>query len=400
MPRGQGAGATGRSADVAKACFQDQASTKQSGHSSGPVFHSRSCHVFEQDRNCKPPYRLLTMTDMLGSLDIPRTQPCRREDGWRRSLDSGIGFKHDCDASIAQGGWEFRYLMPGLSMAITRMVPTTIIPRGHNSNGNLVFTAVLEGEVDIQQGGRSGRFESGYCTMYGLTGNNELKTVYQPGRPLRWVSFFLDRTRFHSLTGLCPQDLPADIRDFLADGIDLSHRNLPLSSTAGLILSQMTHCPYQDCFQHGFFNAKALEFICEILSTAISQQMDCTPEQLVSARDRSRLDQAMKLLRGNLESPVNIDQIARMAGLTRQRLQAGFHQVYGDSVARVRDRLRMAHALDRLRDSEDRIIDIALDTGYGHPASFSRAFRTTYGVSPQQMRAMSQFERATVGVAS
>ena len=64
----------------------------------------------------------------------------------------------------------------------------------------------------------------------------------------------------------------------------------------------------------------------------------------------------------------------------------GFRLVYGDTVGQIRDRIRMEHALELLRSSRMSVVEIALESGYHSPASFTRAFKASFGISPGRMR--------------
>ena len=47
---------------------------------------------------------------------------------------------------------------------------------------------------------------------------------------------------------------------------------------------------------------------------------------------------------------------------------------------------RLAKSLTMLRDKENRIIDIAMEYGFGSHVTFTRAFKETYGITPSQYR--------------
>ena len=47
---------------------------------------------------------------------------------------------------------------------------------------------------------------------------------------------------------------------------------------------------------------------------------------------------------------------------------------------------RLAFALKRIRDTDDRILDIALDYGFSSNEAFSRAFKDAYGIAPSEYR--------------
>ena len=54
------------------------------------------------------------------------------------------------------------------------------------------------------------------------------------------------------------------------------------------------------------------------------------------------------------------------------------------------DKARMKHALHLVRSSDMSMIEIALETGYEHHASFTRAFRAAFGMTPVHTRRMAQ----------
>lgn len=342
----------------------------------------------------QPPLR--TMEELLGAVRLQRESATalRAPDGWRHSVLSGAGFRHDYDAEIARGGWNFYDLGGGLCVAVVDLVASAPMPRHHSYADYLIMTAVLEGATHISNAsGEEGDFANGCCTLYGMEGGMAFRTVYEPGRALKWVSVFIERNSLFGMTGLLPQDLPGRVSSFLLNGTRLPPQNVSLSRAASLAATQVLECPFQNRFQRAFLTSKALELACHILHAVANAR---APREDVSFSDREyeRLQRAMKLIEASLVDRPSITELADAVGLTRQKLQVGFRLVHGDTVARVRDRVRMAHALPLVRNSEMPMIEIAYEIGYEHPASFTRAFKAAYGVSPASMRRMATDSRA------
>jgi AraC-like DNA-binding protein len=335
-----------------------------------------------------------SMEDMLATIRLQQasadgvTRVC---DGWRHSLYSGAGFRHYYDADVAQGGWEFCQLGPGLSLAIVDMVAARSIPRRHSLGDHLVLSAVLAGTIPISDpSGSDGKLANGYCTVYGLEAGSELETTYEADRPLKWVSVFIERHALFEATGLQPQDMPPRIGGFLLNGVTLPNCNVPLSQAALLAATQVMECPFKDGFRRAFLRAKALELACHILFILSNEISDDIVGASFSSSDYHKLRRAMQLIETNLDEPPNIAALAALVGMTRQKLQLGFRTVYGDTVARIRDKVRMERALALVSESTKPMIQIALETGYEHPASFTRAFKSTYGMSPARMRTIAR----------
>lgn len=334
------------------------------------------------------------MTDMLKAANQSKSWPgsIRTDDGWRAPLESGEGFRHEFDDDVADGAWEFHILKPGLSLAIVDYTVVRPTPRLHAPGDNLVLSAVLSGETHMQnRHGFEGDLVHGYCTVYGLNEKEEFRTFYAPGLPLKWVSVFITRDVFFTATGLGKEGLPDDLIRFVdGDAETLPPQNVPLSNAALAATADIFDKVLPGAFTRAFLTAKALELACQILffySRSIDEGLSGLR---FSQSDFDCLHEAKALLEKKLDSPVNIQDLSTATGLTRQKLQLGFRLLFGDTVARVRDKIRMEHALDLVRTSELSLIQVALETGYEHHASFTRAFKAAYGLSPSNMRQIAQ----------
>ena len=47
---------------------------------------------------------------------------------------------------------------------------------------------------------------------------------------------------------------------------------------------------------------------------------------------------------------------------------------------------RLAKVIENLSNTEQRILDVALDYGFTSHANFTRAFKETYGITPEEYR--------------
>lgn len=326
------------------------------------------------------------MLDLLDQHEPLNGRPIKQPEGLCRSIGSGLGFRVEYAHDYARGGFEFYRLSDDICLATIDMVPYRPISRRHSSGEYIAFSVVLDGNIElIQSLGVEGELASGYCTIYGNSIEKELETTYQPHEHLKWVSIYLRRDAVLRLTGLSANDLPPDFMGCLENGASLHCRNVPLSYLASMAAHQMIKPPYGDGFLKPFMSAKAMELVCHIMFN-LSKQVAHEEKGFFSRDEHKRLQQAMRLIRTTLDQPLNVSDIADQTGFTAHRLQLGFRMVYGDTVGRIRDKIRMELALDLIRDSAMSMIEIALETGYEHPASFTRAFKAAYGISPTQMR--------------
>lgn len=95
---------------------------------------------------------------------------------------------------------------------------------------------------------------------------------------------------------------------------------------------------------------------------------------------------ALALLHGQPAEPWTVERLGQAAGLSRTVLHERFVHFLGQPPMQYLARWRMQLAAGRLRDTDDKVLEIALDVGYQSEAAFSRAFRREVGVAPGAWR--------------
>ena len=100
----------------------------------------------------------------------------------------------------------------------------------------------------------------------------------------------------------------------------------------------------------------------------------------------SRLRKALDFVLRRFDEPCTSEEVAAEAGFSRFHCERIFRAMTGESIGELVRRLRLEHAAHRLRCEPVKVLDVALDAGYGSEEAFSRAFRRGCGMSPHQSR--------------
>jgi AraC-like DNA-binding protein len=108
--------------------------------------------------------------------------------------------------------------------------------------------------------------------------------------------------------------------------------------------------------------------------------LDVLPLHLPMPRD-ARLRSVCETLIANPEQASTADHWARQLGVTPKTIHRLFARQTGMSFGQWRQQARLLFALERLARGE-RIIDIALDSGYASQSAFTAMFRRHFGVPP------------------
>src|SRR6187397_3655480 len=96
---------------------------------------------------------------------------------------------------------------------------------------------------------------------------------------------------------------------------------------------------------------------------------------------------AKDLADARYSDPLDVDDLARAAGLSRAHFSREFRRAFGESphVYLLTRRLERAAAL--LRNTDRSVAEICFDVGLTSVGSFTTSFRRVYGVTPTAYRA-------------
>lgn len=99
-----------------------------------------------------------------------------------------------------------------------------------------------------------------------------------------------------------------------------------------------------------------------------------------------RIRKAICWLRERVAEPIDLDALARVAGLSRAHFFSQFRKMTGLSPAMFLNTLRMEAATGMLTQEDRPLSDISHDLGFSAQSNFSRFFREHQGVTPSEYR--------------
>lgn len=100
----------------------------------------------------------------------------------------------------------------------------------------------------------------------------------------------------------------------------------------------------------------------------------------------ARVTRAVRLIERHPETALTLCSLGREAGLSPYHFLRTFVRLTGETPHQYVRRARLREAAMRLADEPARVLDIALDCGFGDVSNFNHAFRTEFGVSPRIFR--------------
>jgi AraC family transcriptional regulator len=99
-----------------------------------------------------------------------------------------------------------------------------------------------------------------------------------------------------------------------------------------------------------------------------------------------QIQQTIEFIEDHLGEEINIENLAKIASLSPFYYQHLFSRLVKKPVAEYVKLRRMAKATEALLQKNKRILDIAIDLGFSSHEHFSRTFKDTFGMTPDEYR--------------
>jgi AraC family transcriptional regulator len=98
------------------------------------------------------------------------------------------------------------------------------------------------------------------------------------------------------------------------------------------------------------------------------------------------IEEVMRYIREHISEPLDRETLADVAGFSVPHFHRVFTAHVGESAISYIRRIRMERAGRKLRMGAVDITEVALAAGYDSHASFSKAFKQQFGLSPSEFR--------------
>lgn len=114
------------------------------------------------------------------------------------------------------------------------------------------------------------------------------------------------------------------------------------------------------------------------------------PQRMSSAlrlgTNNRKLLKVISAMEENLEDPLNIPTLAAMVNVSERELERLFSRHLQQSPGRYYRAKRLQRARALLQQTDRQVVDIAMASGFGSAAHFSRAYRQFFNVAPSKDR--------------
>lgn len=287
------------------------------------------------------------------------------------ALNARHGHAFQPSARIPQeplGSVNVEELEPGLRLFIADVEIPKNAPVQNHYNQGLFCSLCLEGWMHCRLNGEPQPivFQAGELWFQEIRPGDVWVNESQTSGRFRSLCLEIDRAWLMRLQADAPYSMPVPA-------------NAALLKYASSVLSKDTRTQMMPP-RHLRLRALGMMMIAEVLDAATKNPPTLATDA-VRSRDLPLLAAARSLIEREYEQPWTMEQIATRVGLPMRRLKSGFRQAFGCTVFGHLQAVRLARAYDLLRQGKP-VTSVALEVGYTHPGSFSRAYRAAYGRAP------------------
>jgi transcriptional regulator GlxA family with amidase domain len=125
-------------------------------------------------------------------------------------------------------------------------------------------------------------------------------------------------------------------------------------------------------------------FVCDRVREESEQQPMPMHPRLACAQPK--LAEAAQLMESNIEEPIELQELATLARISRRQLERLFLKHVGCTPSRYYLRVRLNRARRLLKQTSCSIVEIASMCGFVSATHFSRCYRKTMGRAPKYER--------------
>jgi len=164
--------------------------------------------------------------------------------------------------------------------------------------------------------------------------------------------------------------------------------NLRIDVKSSGVLHDIVNCTFESYLRSLYLKAKVIElFSLYAVQCSLNEKDDVYS---LKAAEVEKIALVKKFIDEHPESPVSLDQLAKLAGTNVQYLKKHFKLLNDTTVLSYIISKRLAYAKNLLETGDYKIAEVAYKSGYKQASYFSSAFKKHFGYLPQRIKNLAE----------
>ncbi|PIE68941.1 MAG: hypothetical protein CSA21_05275 [Deltaproteobacteria bacterium] len=251
----------------------------------------------------------------------------------------------------------------------------------------LGFFICLSGEdrLTLQDSKEVIYIRKGVCGAYYEPKGLLNKAIYCPDEPFRVLSISMPSKTLENTFSKGGDGLSQLFQKKKFPNRPYAFRFLPLQPLVNTAVSQIFSPPVNQDFFPAYLEGKILEITSLMLqSLCVDSGLDFSPS--LNALETAKLFQVQALLEENFQNQLSPIEIAGQCGLSINRMNRGFKELFGRTIAQYLRDIRMEKARILLAAGDSTVTDVCFQVGYSNLSHFAKLYRNYFGHTPVKDR--------------
>ena len=184
----------------------------------------------------------------------------------------------------------------------------------------------------------------------------------------------------HHFQGLEPE-LQELFEDSVAEKKFFYQGNYSLK--AADIVEEITKKDYHGFLRTLFLEGKLFEMLVIQIDQYHDDQAGDKLPQIMRRSDVVKVEQAVNIIKDHVSSNLSVEQLSKEVGTNVNKLQTGFKYMFGLTVNKYMQQVKLEKARELLESSDHNISEIVNMIGFSNRSYFAKIFKEKYGVSPR-----------------
>ena len=282
---------------------------------------------------------------------------------------------------VVQGNYKLFSLSPYILIAIYDLQFKSELEVPVPGEDYLAVSFLVEGSMTFNT--TSGRYEGHQSSLYltSLGAGDRLTRHFDPGMRSQGVGMWVHRDILARQFGMEADRVAGRFKP-LIEGRETCLMALPLTERMKVATKDMLCSSFSGWTEIQYLRSKVSELLCLVVDALYDSSEHLLREMSLTTGKSKAIGKLLATLNGNFVTPPSIDQLSKLTGLSRTVLCQTFKQVFGVTIYDYIRERRLDAARELLLTGNHSILEIAMQVGYENQSSFSRAYKTRYGLSP------------------
>lgn len=207
---------------------------------------------------------------------------------------------------------------------------------------------------------------------------------FRAGEVNKIVSIEIVRSEFNKRKNHNFSDLEPALRHVFSDSTAaenfIYHGNYSLQ--AADIVKEIVLNQYTGMARSVFIEGKLLQILVLQIKQYQDEHREDRSPQMLRAYDAERVKKATEMINSHLSSNLSVEVLANEVGTNVNKLQDGFKQMYGLTVNKYAQQVKLKAARELLQEKEMNMSQVATSVGLNNVSYFVKIFKEKYGMTP------------------